>query len=61
MTFLYLGRDLSKMGENQKDNDSSSLSKVFLNPGVLLEGMLACLGAVLGHLGAMLEQLGDKM
>ena len=59
--FLYLGRDLSKMGENQKNDDSSSLLKGFLDPGALSEAMLAHLGAMLGHLGAILEQLGDKM
>ena len=61
MIFLYLGRDLAKMGENQKNDDSSSLLKVFLDLGPLLEAMLAHLGAMLGHLGAILEQLGDKM
>ena len=49
------------MGENQKNDDSSSLLKVFLDLGVLSEAMLAHLGAMLGHLGAILEQLGDKM
>jgi hypothetical protein len=49
------------MGENQKNDDSSSLLKVFLDLGVLSEAMLAHLGAMLGDLGAILEQLGDKM
>ena len=49
------------MGENQKNDDSSSLLKVFLDLGALSEAMLAHLGAMLGHLGAILEQLGDKM
>ena len=49
------------MGENQKNDDSSSLLKVFLDLGVLSEAMLADLGAMLGDLGAILEQLGDKM
>ena len=61
LTFLHLGRDLSKMGENQKNDDSSSLLKVFLDLGALSEAMLAHLGAMLGRLGAILEQLGDKM
>ena len=59
--FLDLGRDLSKMGENQKNDDSSLLLKVFLHLGALSEAMLAHLGAMLGRLGAILEQLGDKM
>ena len=59
--FLHLGLDLSKMGENQKNDDSSSLLKVFLDLGALSEAMLAHLGAMLGDLGAILEQLGDKM
>ena len=50
LTFLHLGRDLSKMGENQKNNDSSSLLKVFLDLGALSEAMLAHLGAMLGRL-----------
>ena len=29
LTFLYLERDLSKNGENRKNDDSSSLLKVF--------------------------------
>ena len=58
---MHLGRDLSKMGENQKNDDSSSLLKVFLDLGALSEAMLAHLGAMLGRLGAILEQLGDKM
>ena len=49
------------MGENQKNDDSSSLLKVFLDLGALSEAMLAHLGAMLGGLGAILEQLGDKM
>ena len=49
------------MGENQKNDDSSSLLKVFLDLGALSEAMLAHLGAMLGDLGAILEQLGDKM
>ena len=49
------------MGENQKNDDSSSLLKVFLDLGVLSEAMLAHLGAMLGDLGAILEQLGEKM
>ena len=49
------------MGENQKNDDSSSLLKVFLDLGALSEAMLAHLGAMLGRLGAILEQLGDKM
>ena len=61
VAFLYLGRDLSKTNENKKNDDGSSLSKGFLDPETLLEGMLSCLGAMLGHLGAILEQLGDKM
>ena len=58
---LYLGRGLAKMGENQKNDDSASLLKVFLDLGALSEAMLAHLGAMLGDLGAILEQLGDKM
>ena len=49
------------MGENQKNDDSLSLFKVFLDLGALSEAMLAHLGAMLGDLGAILEQLGDKM
>ena len=49
------------MGENQKNDDSSSLLKFFLDLGALSEAMLAHLGAMLGDLGAILEQLGDKM
>ena len=49
------------MGENQKNDYSSSLLKVFLDLGALSEAMLAHLGAMLGNLGAILEQLGDKM
>ena len=60
-SFFYLGRDLFKIGENQKNDDCSSLLKVFLNLGPLSEAMLAHLGAMLGRLGAILEQLGDKM
>ena len=63
-SFLYLGRDLSKMGENQKNDDSSSLLKVFGSWGCswrLCWPILALCWAMLGHLGAILEQLGDKM
>ena len=49
------------MGENQKNDESSSLLKVFFDLGALSEAMLAHLGAMLGDLGAILEQLGDKM
>ena len=49
------------MGENQKNDDSSSLLKVLLDLGALSEVMLAHLGAMLGRVGAILEQLGDKM
>ena len=59
--FLDLGRDLPKMSENQKNNDSSSLWEVFSDPGAVLEAKLAHLGAMLGHVGAILEQLGDEM
>ena len=33
MIFLYLGRDLSKMGENLKNDESLSLLKVFFGSG----------------------------
>mgnify|MGYP003324146190 CR=1 FL=1 len=36
--FLDLGRDLTKNGENQKNDDSSSLLKVFWGPGAALGG-----------------------
>ena len=36
--FLYLGRGLAQMGENQKNDDSSSLLKVFLDLGGALGG-----------------------
>ena len=65
-TFLDLGRDLTKNGENQKNDDSSSLLKVFWAPvwgcsWRLCWFILALCWAMLGHLGAILEQLGDKM
>ena len=65
---LDLGRDLAKNGENQKNDESTALLKVFWGPGAPLGGyvglswlILALCWAVLGHLGAILEQLGDKM
>ena len=36
--FLDLGRDLAKNGENQKNDDSSSLWEVFWGPGAALGG-----------------------
>ena len=61
VTFLYLGRDLAKMGENQKTMRVHHFYRFFLDLGPLLKAMLAHLGAMLGHLGAILEQLGDTM
>ena len=65
---LDLGRDLAKNGENQKNNESTALLKVFWGPGAAPGGyvgsswlILALCWAMLGHLGAILEQLGDKM
>ena len=46
--FLDLGRDLAKNGENQKNDDSSSLLNVFWG---LLEAMLVHLGAMLAYVG----------
>ena len=62
---LYLGRDLAKNGENQKNDDSRALLKVFGGLGGtswrLCWLILALCWAMLGHLGTILEQLGDKM
>ena len=56
-TFWDLGGDLAKTRENQKNDDGSSLLRGFWGSwGVLLEAMLAHLGAMLGYVG-----LGDKM
>ena len=56
--FLDLGRDLAKNGENQKNDDSSSLWEVFGFLGLLLEAMLAHLGAMLGYVGPSGRHLG---
>ena len=49
--FLDLGRDLAKNGENQKNDDSSSLWEVFRDPGGGLGGW-RYVGACWRHLGA---------
>ena len=38
--FLNLGRDLARNGENQKNDDSTSLLDVFWGPGAALGGYL---------------------
>ena len=58
--FLYLGGDLSKMGEIKKTTIVHHFEG-FFGSGGLSEAMLAHLGAMLGRLGAILEQLGDEM
>ena len=55
---LDLGRDLAKNSENQKNDDSSSLWEVFGVLGLLLEAMLAHLGATLGDFGPSGRHLG---
>ena len=61
MTFFVSWARSCQNERKPKNNESSSLLKVFLTLGALSEAMLAHLGALLGHLGAILEQLGDKM
>ena len=38
--FLNFGGDLAKTGENQKNDDSTSLLEVFWDPGAALGGYL---------------------
>ena len=61
--FLDLVRDLARNGENQKNDDSNSFLRFLGVLGLLLEAMLAHLGAMLGyvwpsghHLGATWRQ-----
>ena len=56
-----LGAIFPKWAKTKKTTTVHHFRWFFLYPGALLERMLACLGAMLGHLGASLEQLGDKM
>ena len=55
---LDLGRDLAKNCQNQKNDDSTALLKVFWGPGLVLEAMLAHLGAMLGYVGPSRRHLG---
>ena len=48
-SFLYLGRDLSKIGENQKNDESSSLWEVIPDP---VGSSWRYVGACWRHLGA---------
>ena len=64
--FLDLGRDLAKNGENQKNDDSTALLKVFWDAGVALEGYvgqdlpkMANLEAKMANLAHLWEHLGD--
>ena len=54
--FLDLGRDLAKNCENQKNDDSTALLKVFWGPGAALGGYVGSswryVGACWRHLGA---------
>ena len=54
--FFDLGRDLGKNGEIPKNDDSSSLLKVFWGPGAALGGYVGSswryVGACWRHLGA---------
>ena len=56
--FLDLGRDLAKNGENQKNDDSRALLKVFWGLAGALEAVLARLGAMLGYVGPFGRHLG---
>ena len=56
--FLDLGRDLTKNGENQINDDSTSLLKVFWGPGAALGGYVGSLGGMLGYVGLSGRHLG---
>ena len=58
--FLYLGRDLAKMGETQqKTTRVLHFGRFFFGIlGVLWEAMLAHLSAMLGYAGLCERQLG---
>ena len=62
---LDLGRDLAKNCESQENDESSSLWKFFFGSWGcswrLCWLILALCWPMLGHLGAIFEQLGDKM
>ena len=45
--FLDLGRDLAKNGENQKNDESTALLKVFWGPGAPLGGYVGLSWAIL--------------
>ena len=53
--FLDLGRDLAKNGENQKNDDSRALLKVFWGPGAALGGYV---GSSWRYVGPYGRQLG---
>ncbi len=57
---LDLGRDLAKNGENQKNDDSRTLLKVFWDPGAALGGYVGSSWRYVGpsghHLGATWRQ-----
>ena len=66
--FLDLGRDLAKNGENQKNDDSSSLLKVFWGPGAAPGGYVGSswryvglCWAILAPSWAILAALGLKL
>ena len=65
---LDLGRDLAKNGENQKNDDSSSLWEVFWGPGAALGGYVGSswryvglCWAILAPSSAILADLGLKL
>ena len=55
---LDLGRDLAQNGETQKNDNSRTFLKVFWVLGLLLEAMLAHLGAMLGYVEPSGHHLG---
>ena len=55
---LDLGRDLAKNGENQKTTTVHHFGRFFGVLGLLLEAMLAHLGATLGDFGLSGRHLG---
>ena len=56
--FWILGAILSKLAKSKKTTTVHPFGRFFGVLGVLLEAILAHLGAMLGHLGAMLSYVG---